>query len=122
MSGEEFRANTTSVQHAEFNGIGGPSWRLRDNGVLSLRRAIDTDGRVHSRFNPARSFSGQIVNSNPDLGRVPGRTSEMARIRGGQVASLGSDRDTAPGRVNRAAGRKRRAAENIERARSRFGV
>jgi outer membrane protein assembly factor BamB len=41
---------------------------------------------------------------------------------GGQVASLGSDRDTAPGRVNRAAGRKRRAAENIERARSRFGV
>jgi DNA polymerase-1 len=65
--------------------------RLRDNWVLSLRRAIDADGRVHSRFNPARSFSGQIVNSNPDLGRVPGRTPEMARIRRAFVA--------APGRV-----------------------
>jgi DNA polymerase-1 len=65
--------------------------RLRDNWVLSLRRSIDSDGRVHSRFNPARSFSGQIVNSNPDLGRVPGRTPEMARIRRAFVA--------APGRV-----------------------
>jgi DNA polymerase-1 len=63
--------------------------RLRDNWVLSLRRAIDADGRVHSRFNPARSFSGQIVNSNPDLGRVPGRTPEMARIRRAFVAAPG---------------------------------
>ena len=65
--------------------------RLRDNWVSSLRRAIDVDGRVHSRFHPARSFSGQLVNSNPDLGRVPGRTPEMARIRRAFVA--------APGRV-----------------------
>jgi DNA polymerase-1 len=63
--------------------------RLRDNWVASLRRAIDADGRVHSRFNPARSFSGQIVNSNPDLGRVPGRTPEMARIRRAFVAAPG---------------------------------
>jgi DNA polymerase-1 len=63
--------------------------RLRDNWLLSLRRAIDADGRVHSRFNPARSFSGQIVNSNPDLGRVPGRTPEMARIRRAFVAAPG---------------------------------
>jgi DNA polymerase-1 len=63
--------------------------RLRDNWVSSLRRAIDTDGRVHSRFNQARSFSGQIVNSNPDLGRVPGRTPEMARIRRAFVAAPG---------------------------------
>ena len=63
--------------------------RLRDNWVSSLRRAIDADGRVHSRFNPARSFSGQIVNSNPDLGRVPGRTPEMARIRRSFVAAPG---------------------------------
>jgi DNA polymerase-1 len=63
--------------------------RLRDNWVLSLRRAVDTDGRVHSRFHPARSFSGQIVNSNPDLGRVPGRTPEMARIRRAFVAAPG---------------------------------
>ncbi len=55
--------------------------RLRDNWVSSLRRSIDADGRVHSRFHQARSFSGQLVNSNPDLGRVPGRTPEMARIR-----------------------------------------
>jgi DNA polymerase-1 len=61
--------------------------RLRDNWVASLRRAIDADRRVHSRFNPARSFSGQIVNSNPDLGRVPGRTPEMARIRRAFVAA-----------------------------------
>jgi DNA polymerase-1 len=63
--------------------------RLRDNWVMSLRRCIDADGRVHSRFNPARSFSGQIVNSNPDLGRVPGRTPEMARIRRAFVAAPG---------------------------------
>jgi DNA polymerase-1 len=63
--------------------------RLRDNWVVSLRHAIDTDGRVHSRFNPARSFSGQIVNSNPDLGRVPGRTPEMARIRRAFIAAPG---------------------------------
>src|SRR5690606_28789887 len=36
--------------------------RLRDNWVAALRRCIDDDGRVHSRFHPARSFSGQIVN------------------------------------------------------------
>jgi DNA polymerase-1 len=65
--------------------------RLRDNWVISLRRCIASDGRVHSTFDPARSFSGQIVNSNPDLGRVPGRTPEMARIRRAFVA--------APGRV-----------------------
>lgn len=63
--------------------------RLRDNWVMSLRRCIDADGRVHSRFHPARSFSGQIVNSNPDLGRVPGRTPEMARIRRAFVAAPG---------------------------------
>lgn len=63
--------------------------RLRDNWVMSLRRCIDADGRVHSRFHPARSFSGQIVNSNPDLGRVPGRTPEMARIRRAFVAPPG---------------------------------
>jgi DNA polymerase-1 len=63
--------------------------RLRDNWVLSLRRCIDVDGRVHSRFDPARSFSGQLVNSNPDLGRVPGRTPEMARIRRAFVAAPG---------------------------------
>lgn len=63
--------------------------RLRDNWVHALRRAIDVDGRVHSRFDPARSFSGQIVNSNPDLGRVPGRTPEMARIRRAFVAAPG---------------------------------
>lgn len=64
--------------------------RLRDNWLISLRKCIDpADGRVHSRFNPARSFSGQIVNSNPDLGRVPGRTPEMARIRRSFVAAPG---------------------------------
>jgi DNA polymerase-1 len=55
--------------------------RLRDSWVIALRRCIGPDGRVHSRFHPARSFSGHLVNTNPDLGRVPGRTPEMARIR-----------------------------------------
>jgi DNA polymerase I len=55
----------------------------------SRRSAIDSDGRVHSRFHQARSFSGQLVNSNPDLGRVPGRTPEMARIRRAFVAASG---------------------------------
>ena len=63
--------------------------RLRDNWVISLRRSIDSDGRVHSRFHPARSFSGQLVNTNPDLSRVPGRTPEMARIRRAFVAAPG---------------------------------
>ncbi len=63
--------------------------RLRDNWVQALRRCIHADGRVHSRFHPARSFSGQIINSNPDLGRVPGRTAEMAEIRRAFVAGPG---------------------------------
>jgi DNA polymerase-1 len=55
--------------------------RLKDSWVTALRGAIDADGRVRSTFHPARSFSGRLVNSQPDLGRVPGRTPEMARIR-----------------------------------------
>ncbi|MEJ7600762.1 MAG: DNA polymerase [Kofleriaceae bacterium] len=63
--------------------------RLRDSWITALRACIDTDGRVRSCFHPARSFSGRIVNSNPDLGRVPGRTPEMARIRRAFVARPG---------------------------------
>jgi DNA polymerase-1 len=63
--------------------------RLRDSWLIALRRCIDDDGRVHSRFHPARSFSGHLVNTNPDLGRVPGRTPEMQRIRRAFVAPPG---------------------------------
>ncbi|HEX6243103.1 MAG TPA: DNA polymerase, partial [Polyangiales bacterium] len=63
--------------------------RLRDNWVKALRRCIHDDGRVHSRFHCARSFSGELVNTNPDLGRVPGRTPEMAEIRRAFVAPPG---------------------------------
>jgi DNA polymerase-1 len=63
--------------------------RLRDSWVSSLRRSIHADGRVHSRFHHARSFSGELVNTNPDLGRVPGRTPEMAEIRRAFVAPPG---------------------------------
>jgi DNA polymerase-1 len=63
--------------------------RLRDSWVQVLRRSIGSDGRVHSRFHPARSFSGHIINTNPDLGRVPGRTAEMAEIRRAFVAPPG---------------------------------
>ena len=55
--------------------------RLTDSWIHALAANIGDDGRVHASFHPARSFSGRIVNSNPDLGRVPGRTPEMARIR-----------------------------------------
>jgi DNA polymerase-1 len=48
--------------------------RLTDSWITALRACIDSDGRVHACFHPSRSFSGRIVNSNPDLGRVPGRT------------------------------------------------
>lgn len=65
--------------------------RMRDSWIVALGKCIDTDGRVHSRFHPARSFNGHLVNTNPDLGRVPGRTPEMAMIRRAFVA--------APGRV-----------------------
>ncbi len=61
--------------------------RLRDNWIVALRKCIAADGRVHSRFHPARSFSGHLINTNPDLGRVPGRTPEMARIRRAFVAA-----------------------------------
>jgi DNA polymerase-1 len=64
--------------------------RLRDSWVIALGRSIDADGRVHSRFHPARSFSGHIVNTNPDLARVPGRTPEMAMIRRAFVAPRGT--------------------------------
>jgi DNA polymerase I len=63
--------------------------RLRDNWVQALRRYVQADGRVHSRFHPARSFSGHLVNTAPDLGRVPGRTPEMAEIRRAFVAPPG---------------------------------
>jgi DNA polymerase I len=63
--------------------------RLRDNWLHALRRCIDDDGRVHSRFHPARSFSGHLINTNPDLARVPGRTPEMQRIRRAFVAPPG---------------------------------
>ena len=63
--------------------------RLRDSWVNLLRKCIDADGRVHSRFHLARSFSGHLINTNPDLGRVPGRTPEMARIRRAFVAPPG---------------------------------
>ncbi|HEY4176263.1 MAG TPA: DNA polymerase [Kofleriaceae bacterium] len=63
--------------------------RMRDNWIVALRKTVDTDGRVHSRFHPARSFNGHIINTNPDLGRVPGRTPEMAMIRRAFVAPPG---------------------------------
>ncbi|HEY0192833.1 MAG TPA: DNA polymerase, partial [Kofleriaceae bacterium] len=63
--------------------------RLRDNWLHALHRSIDVDGRVHSRFYPARSFSGHLISTNPDLSRVPGRTPEMARIRRAFVAPPG---------------------------------
>ena len=63
--------------------------RLRDSWVRALRRCIHPDGRVHARFHPARSFSGQLVTTNPDLSRVPGRTAEMAEIRRAFVAPPG---------------------------------
>jgi len=63
--------------------------RLRDSWLNTLRRCIDSDGRVHSRFHPARSFSGHLINTNPDLARVPGRTPEMQRIRRAFVAPPG---------------------------------
>ncbi len=63
--------------------------RMRDSWIVALRKCIDDDGRVHSRFHPARSFNGHLVNTNPDLGRVPGRTPEMAMIRRAFVAPPG---------------------------------
>jgi DNA polymerase I len=63
--------------------------RLRDSWITGLIEYIDGDGRVHSCFHPARSFSGRIVNSSPDLGRVPARTPEMQRIRRAFVAPPG---------------------------------
>jgi DNA polymerase I len=63
--------------------------RLRDSWLISLRGCIGPDGRVHSRFHLARSFSGHLINTNPDLGRVPGRTPEMARVRRAFVAPPG---------------------------------
>jgi DNA polymerase I len=63
--------------------------RLGDTWVRALRRCVHPDGRVHSRFYPARSFSGQIVSTRPDLSRVPGRTPEMAEIRRAFVAPPG---------------------------------
>jgi DNA polymerase-1 len=64
--------------------------RLVDSWVNALGAAIDADGRVRSTFHPARSFSGRLVNSNPDLGRVPGRTPEMQRIRHAFAAPEGT--------------------------------
>src|SRR5262249_25203371 len=42
--------------------------RMRDSWIVALRELIGSDGRVHSRFHPARSFSGRLVNPNPRPG------------------------------------------------------
>jgi DNA polymerase-1 len=63
--------------------------RLRDSWIAALRGYIADDGRIHARFYPARSFNGHIISTNPDLGRVPGRTPEMQRIRRAFVARPG---------------------------------
>ncbi len=63
--------------------------RLRDYWIIALRKTVDSDGRVHSRAYPARSFSGHLINTNPDLSRVPGRTPEMQMIRRAFVAPPG---------------------------------
>jgi DNA polymerase-1 len=64
--------------------------RLKNTWVTSLRESIADDGRVHAMFHPARSFSGRLVSSTPDLGRVPGKTPEMARIRHAFCAPAGT--------------------------------
>ncbi len=64
--------------------------RMRDTWLVALRDYVGVDGRVHSRTHPARSFSGRLVNTSPDLSRVPGRTPEMQRIRRAFVAPEGS--------------------------------
>jgi len=64
--------------------------RMRDTWLVALRDYIHPDGRVHSRSHPARSFSGHLVNTSPDLGRVPKRTPEMKKIRRAFVAPPGS--------------------------------
>ncbi|MGQ0506975.1 MAG: DNA polymerase [Myxococcaceae bacterium] len=63
--------------------------RMGDSWLRALRKNVQPDGRVHSRFHPARSFSGQVVSTNPDLTRVPGRTPEMAQIRRAFIAPPG---------------------------------
>jgi DNA polymerase I len=55
--------------------------RLTDSWVTALQGAIGDDGRVHATMYAARSFSARVICANPDLGRVPGKTPEMARIR-----------------------------------------
>ena len=69
-------------------------WRrvrwLRTTWAEALTSAIDADGRVRATFHHARSFSGRIICSSPDLGRVPGRTAEMTRIRHAFHAPPGS--------------------------------
>ncbi len=69
-------------------------WRrvrwLRSTWTDALTKAIDPDGRIRATFHHARSFSGRVIVSNPDLGRVPGRTPEMVRIRHAFHAPPGS--------------------------------
>jgi DNA polymerase-1 len=55
--------------------------RLTDSWVTALIAAISSDGRVHASMYAARSFSGRVICSDPDLGRVPAKTPEMLRIR-----------------------------------------
>ncbi len=69
-------------------------WRavrwLRSTWAEALSRAVDADGRVRATFHHARSFSGRIICSNPDLGRVPGRPPELPRLRPAFHAPPGS--------------------------------
>ncbi len=64
--------------------------RLRDGWVNALPGHVDPDGRLRATIHPARSFSGRLVFTDPDLGRVPGRTDDLARIRRAFVAPPGA--------------------------------
>lgn len=63
---------------------------LKNNYVKGLLRDMWTDGRVYGSFNQTRTRTGRLSSSDPNLQKIPQRSSEGKRIRTAFVAPEGS--------------------------------
>lgn len=63
--------------------------KLKSTYVDALPRQVDSEGRVHTRFNQAVTATGRLSSSDPNLQNIPVRTELGREVRRAFVASPG---------------------------------